>query len=79
MFRQTERLDAAPLGTTSAPMTEIVNLKHVRKGKARAVAEQQAEVKRAAHGRTKAEKTLSEAQKKAAQRALDAHKRDSDG
>lgn len=59
-------------------MTDIVNLKRVRKDKARAQAEAKAEANRLAHGRTKAEKTLTKAQQEAAARKLDGHKRNDD-
>lgn len=54
----------------------VVNLKRVRKAKARAEAEASAEANRVAHGRTKAEKKLTKAEKEAAARKLDGHKRD---
>jgi hypothetical protein len=57
-------------------MNEIINLRRVRKGKARAAAEAEAEANRAAHGRTKAERNLSKAQQEANARKLDGHKRD---
>ena len=60
-------------------MNEIVNLKRVRKGKARAEAEASAAANRAAHGRSKAEKQSSKAKAETASRQLDAHKRDKDG
>lgn len=57
-------------------MSEIVNLKRARKGKARAAAEQEAAANRLAHGRTKAEKEHTRAQANASERKLDGHKRD---
>lgn len=57
-------------------MSEIVNLKRVRKQKVRATAEQDAAANRLAHGRTKAQKELSRAEATAATRKLDGHKRD---
>jgi uncharacterized protein DUF4169 len=57
-------------------MSEIVNLKRARKGKARAAAEQTAAANRLAHGRTKAEKEKTRAQAHADQRKLDGNKRD---
>jgi hypothetical protein len=54
----------------------VVNLKRVRKAKARAGAEASAEANRIAHGRTKAEKKLTKAEKEAVARKLDGHKRD---
>lgn len=59
-------------------MTNIVNLKRMRKTKARASAEAKAEANRVAHGRTKVEKQLTKAQREAAARKLDGHKRDDD-
>ena len=50
---------------------EIVNLRMARKQKARADKEREAEANRAAHGRTKAEKTLSRALRDQAERRLD--------
>ena len=57
-------------------MTDIVNLKRVRKAKARSEAEAKAEANRIAHGRTKTEKKLTKAEQEAAARKLDGHKRD---
>lgn len=57
-------------------MNEIINLRRVRKGKARVAAEAEAKANRAAHGRTKAERNLSKAQQEANARKLDGHKRD---
>lgn len=54
----------------------VINLKRVRKTKARAEAEATAESNRIAHGRTKAEKKLTQAEKESAARKLDGHKRD---
>lgn len=59
-------------------MTEITNLRRVRKQKARAEAETHAANNRAAHGRTKAEKRAAEAVRDLAQRRLDQHKRSPD-
>lgn len=59
-------------------MGEIVNLRRARKTKARAEAEAGAQVNRLAHGRTKAEKNLTKAEKEAADRKLDGHKRNDD-
>ena len=59
-------------------MDEIINLRRVRKGKARAAAEAEAAANRAAHGRTKAERNLSKAEQEANARKLDGHKRDDD-
>jgi hypothetical protein len=60
-------------------MSEIVNLKRAKKQRARAEADSKAAANRAAHGRTKAEKTQTHAEGEAAAKRLDAHKRDSDG
>lgn len=56
-------------------MTEITNLRRVRKQKARTEAEAQAAAKRAAHGRPKAEKRAAKALQDLAARRLDQHKR----
>ena len=55
---------------------EVVNLRRVRKEKARAEAAAKAAHNRAAFGRTKAERELKQAQEAAARRHLDGHKRD---
>lgn len=60
-------------------MSEIVNLKRARKARARAAAEADAQTKRVAHGRSKIEKSLSKAEKNAAHRKLDGHKRSPNG
>jgi hypothetical protein len=59
-------------------MGDVVNLKNARKGKARAAAEAKAQANRAAFGRTKAEKQFSRAEREAADRKLDGHRRDDD-
>jgi hypothetical protein len=59
-------------------MTEIMNLRRARKAKARATAEAEAEANRIAHGRTKHDRELSKAEREAAARKLDGHKRDDD-
>lgn len=59
-------------------MGDVVNLKRVRKAKARAAAEAEATAKRAAFGRKKADKRLTKAEKEAAERKLDGHRRDHD-
>jgi hypothetical protein len=59
-------------------MAEIVNLRRRRKAKERAGKEAQAEQNRIAFGRTKAEKSLTDAQTDLSRRRLDAHKRDDD-
>jgi hypothetical protein len=57
-------------------MGEVVNLRQARKAKARRKAAEDASVNRAAFGRTKSEKKLTKADKEAAERKLDGHKRD---
>lgn len=57
---------------------EIVNLRRARKGKARAEKDREAEANRVAFGRTKAEKLTTKAEREAAVRKLDGHKRDRD-
>ena len=69
-------LAAIEVAAYTVPMAEIVNLKRARKHKDRATAKAGAAENRAAFGRTKAEKKLSRAEKDAAQRKLDGHKRD---
>lgn len=59
-------------------MAEIVNLKRVRKQRARTAAEADAAANRTEHGRTKSERRLTKAEKEAAERKLDGHKRDDD-
>lgn len=57
-------------------MADVINLKRARKAKVRAEKENEAEVNRRAHGRTKAERALTKAEADAAARKLDGHKRD---
>ena len=57
-------------------MAEIINLRQARKAKARSEKESAAEANRLKFGRSKAEKTLSEAEKKLSARKLDGHKRE---
>ena len=59
-------------------MGEIVNLRRARKQKARTAAEANASANRLQHGRSKAEKQLTQAEKEAAERKLDGHKRNDD-
>jgi len=59
-------------------MSDVVNLKGARKAKARADAEAKAQANRIAYGRTKTEKRTSKAEREAADRKLDGHKRDDD-
>jgi hypothetical protein len=61
------------------PMTaEIVNLRQVRKQKARADKERQAAQNRAKFGRSKEARDLESAETARHRRALDAHQRDTD-
>jgi len=55
---------------------EIINLKIRRKKKERDDKELNAQVNRAAFGRTKSEKKLNKAQRALEQKVLDKHKRD---
>ncbi|HTK79739.1 MAG TPA: DUF4169 family protein [Rhizomicrobium sp.] len=57
-------------------MSEIVNLRRVRKAKARAEAGAQAGVNRAKHGTAKHERELAKARAEKLERAVDAHKLD---
>ena len=59
-------------------MAEIVNLRRARKQKARAAAETEAASNRVTYGRTKAERNQSKAEREAADRNLDGHKRGDD-
>ncbi|MXQ10127.1 DUF4169 family protein [Microvirga makkahensis] len=59
-------------------MAEIINLRQARKQKARAEKEARAEQNRVTFGRTKAEKSLTRAERELAQRRIDSHKRDAD-
>lgn len=52
-------------------MAEIINLNQARKRKARDEARSEAAANRAAHGRTKADKTVAEARKARRDRVLD--------
>lgn len=55
-------------------MGDVINLRRARKTKSRADAETKAGENRAAHGRSKAEKNLTKANKNVASRKLDHHK-----
>ncbi|WP_291826522.1 DUF4169 family protein [Bosea sp. (in: a-proteobacteria)] len=55
-------------------MAEIVNLRRARKQRARQEAEQQAQQNRIAFGRTKAERSLTQAERDKAARTLDGHR-----
>lgn len=57
-------------------MAEIINLKNVRKQKARAEKEVQAAQNRVLFGRTKAEKLQQAAEKALADKHIDGHKKD---
>ena len=57
-------------------MAEIVNLRRARKQKARAEAEKTAEQNRISFGRTKAERSLTEAERDKAARHIDGHRLD---
>jgi hypothetical protein len=57
-------------------MAEIVNLKRVKKTKARAEKEAQAEANRARHGTPKAVRDLARARDEKSAREIDAHKLD---
>jgi hypothetical protein len=57
-------------------MGDIVNLRRFRKARARDEASKHAETQRLAHGRSKSERQLSQAEQKLKERRLDAHKRD---
>ena len=57
-------------------MAEIINLRRIRKQKARADKEEQAAPHRALFGRTKAEKQKQAAEKAQADKHIEGHKRD---
>ncbi|MBI3439549.1 MAG: DUF4169 family protein [Proteobacteria bacterium] len=57
-------------------MADVVNLRRARKAKQRSDAETQAQLNRAAFGRTKAEKSQTRTENDAARRKLEGHKRD---
>jgi hypothetical protein len=57
-------------------MAEIVNLRRVKKAKARAEKSAQAEANRAKHGTPKAVRDLAKVQEEKAAREIDAHKLD---
>lgn len=59
-------------------MKDVINLRQVRKAKARQEAEAKAAANRAAFGHSKLEKQSSKAKKDAVNRHLDSHKRDKD-
>lgn len=55
-------------------MTEIINLRQARKQKARSEARSEANARAAKFGRSKAERSLEEAQAQKARAALDGHR-----
>ncbi|TCR61828.1 DUF4169 family protein [Bosea sp. BK604] len=55
-------------------MAEIINLRRARKQRDRAAAEKQAEQNRISFGRSKAERSLTEAERKKATRTLEGHR-----
>ena len=57
-------------------MAEVVNLRSIRRRKAREDKETAAQVNRAAFGRGKSEKELSKAKRALEKKALDKHKRE---
>ena len=61
------------------PPAEIVNLRRVRKERARMDAKGDADARRLQHGRAKAEKSLTQARNEKAQRDLGGHRKDQDG
>ena len=60
-------------------MAEIINLRTVKKQAARAAARKTGDANAAKFGRTKAERTLTEARTEKAKRDLEAHRRDPEG
>ena len=59
-------------------MTEVINLKQVRKAKSRTEKDKKAEENRRIHGRTKAQKQKEEQEAERLSRHLDGHKREPD-
>lgn len=59
-------------------MTEVINLNHKRKAKARTEKEKQASQNRVKFGRTKEEKKLEKLKAEKAERHLQGHKRESE-
>ena len=59
-------------------MAEIINLRRARKQKARVEAEKTAEQNRISFGRTKAERSLTEAERDKAARHVDGHRLERD-
>lgn len=69
-------IDRQPLSESCLRMAEIINLRQVRKAKARSVAAQQATENRALHGQTKAAKRLQADAEQRVTRLLDGAKRE---
>lgn len=59
-------------------MGDIINLRNARKQRERAAKQAEAAEKRAVHGRTKADKSLSKAREEKTERDLAGHKREND-
>ncbi|MFN6979257.1 MAG: DUF4169 family protein [Gemmobacter sp.] len=59
-------------------MSDIVNLRAARKARARAEARRQADANAALHGRSRAQRAAEEAERIAAARRLDGHRRAGD-
>ena len=59
-------------------MAEIVNLRRVRKARAKAEAADQAAANRAAHGRTREQRTIAAGERQATDRLLDGAKLERD-
>jgi hypothetical protein len=57
-------------------MGDVVNLNRFKKNKAKELREREADANRIKFGRTKAEKTLTAAEKDLAEKSLDGHKID---
>ncbi len=55
-------------------MGDLINLRRARKDRARADSSSQADAKRLAFGRTKADKSLTRAQRDLAERRVDGHR-----
>ena len=60
-------------------MADIVNLRQVRKARARADREKEAEANRRLHGMTKAEREKAEVMRKRLERHVEGHRRETDG
>lgn len=76
--RRRRRLLNTGSGLHQWAMADIVNLRRARKQKARAATETEAAANRLLHGRSKADRKLSKAEKETADRKLDGHKRGND-